>query len=91
VPHNLAAKKLKISQRRTTTVGLLDEPHGWRHLHAMAQQERDPQRLAFIIDQMNALLDRQEKMAANENPSTGVSTAPDNSLKVDLHTWQFDA
>ena len=69
----------------------LDEPQGWQQLHAMAQQERDPQRLAYIIDQMNSLLAQYEKMAGNENLSTGASTEPDHLLKLDLHTWQFDA
>ena len=69
----------------------LDEPHGWRQLHAMAQQERDPQKLAFLIDQMNSLLDQYEKMAANDNPSTDASTDSDNLLKLDVHTWQYDA
>ena len=69
----------------------LDEPRGWRQLHAMAQQERDPQKLAFLIDQMNSLLDQYEKMAVNDSPSTGASTDSDNLLKLDVHTWQYDA
>jgi hypothetical protein len=66
----------------------LNEPHGWRQLHAMAQQERDPQKLAFLIDQMNSLLDQYEKMAANDNPSTSPWKDPDNLVKLDVHTWQ---
>ena len=35
---------------------LSDEPKGWRWLQEMAQRERDPQRLAVILDQLNHLL-----------------------------------
>jgi hypothetical protein len=72
-------------------VGLLDEPRGWRQLHAIAQQERDPQRLASFIDQMNSLLDRHEKMEENENLSTSATIDPDNLIKLEVRTWQFDA
>jgi hypothetical protein len=72
-------------------LALLDEPQGWRQLHAMAQQERDPQRLAFLIDQMNSLLEQHAKMAENENPSTSACKDPDNPIKLDVHTWQYDA
>ena len=46
---------------------LLDEPKGWQILQVMAQRERDPQRLAAIIDQMNQLLDRHERMDGSKN------------------------
>jgi hypothetical protein len=91
VQHNVTAKRLKIPQRRTTTLALLDEPHGWRQLHAMAQQERDPQRLSLLIEQMNSLLDQHERMATDENPSTSVSLDPENLLKLDVQTRQYDA
>jgi hypothetical protein len=67
-----------------------DEPHGWRQLHAMAQQEKDPQRLALIIDQMNSLLEQHQEIFENENPSTR-AWDPDNPLKLDVQTWQYDA
>jgi hypothetical protein len=67
-------------------VALLDEPPGWRHLQAMAQQEKDPHRLAFIIDQMNCLLDRHEKMSPNENTWMGVSRGSHNSIKLDVQS-----
>jgi hypothetical protein len=57
----------------------------------MAQQERDPQRLASLIDQMNSLLDRHEKMAENENLSTSATIDSDNLIKLEVRTWQFDA
>ena len=38
-----------------------DEPQGWRRLQEEAQRERDPQKLALLIDQLNQLLDEQEK------------------------------
>jgi hypothetical protein len=44
---------------------LLDEPKGWRQWQEMALRERDPQKLASIIDQMNRLLDRHEKDGRN--------------------------
>jgi hypothetical protein len=44
-------------------VVLPDEPKGWQSLQAMAQRERNPQRLTEIIDQMNRLLDEHERMA----------------------------
>ena len=77
-------------------MGLLDEPRGWRQLHAIAQQERDPQRLASFIDQMNSLLDRHETMEENENLSTSATIDPatidpDNLIKLEVRTWQFDA
>lgn len=51
-----------------------DEPEGWSYLQGMAQQERDPKRLMEIIDQMNRLLDEQERwakggMRAGNHPS----------------------
>ncbi len=41
----------------------LDEPEGWRSLWELAQRERDPTKLAAIIDQMNQLLSEHEKAA----------------------------
>ena len=72
-------------------MALLDEPVGWRQLQATAQQEKDPHRLAFIIDQMNCLLDRHEKMSAHEHTWIGVSRGAHNSIKLDVETWQFQA
>ena len=43
---------------------LRDEPKGWKQLQARAQKERDPQKLALIIDELNRLLDEHERMAA---------------------------
>ena len=68
-------------------VALLGEPKGWRKLQAMAQRERDPQKLAHIIDQMNRLLDRHEKMAATCDgwSRNGPAGAADNIiLMIDL-------
>jgi hypothetical protein len=42
---------------------LPDEPEGWRQLQELAQRERDPKKLAAIIDRMNALLDEYEEKA----------------------------
>ena len=39
------------------------EPKGWRKLQAMAQKERDPKKVAAIIERMNRLL------ATHENKS----------------------
>ena len=38
-----------------------DEPQGWRRLQEEAQRERDPQKLALLIDPLNQLLNEQEK------------------------------
>jgi hypothetical protein len=57
----------------------------------MAQQERDPQRLASLIDQMNSLLDRHEKMTENENQPTSATIDPDNLIELEVRIWQFDA
>jgi hypothetical protein len=47
----------------------LDEPEGWRRLWEKAQRERDPAKLAAIIDEMNKLLSEHEKAAArNDKP-----------------------
>jgi len=44
----------------------LDEPEGWRKLWEKAQRERDPAKLAAIIDEMNKLLTEHEKAAARD-------------------------
>jgi hypothetical protein len=74
-------------------VALLDEPKGWRKLQSMAQREKDPQKLASIIDQMNRLLDQHERMAADKNSSACISRNPisRNPIKVDVESWQFEA
>jgi len=73
-------------------VALLGEPKGWRKLQAMAQRERDPQKLAHIIDQMNRLFDRHEKMAADGNADEPMSKSrtPDCTLELDVQTWQLE-
>ncbi len=45
---------------------LPDEPKGWRKLWEKAQRERDPKKLAALIDRMNQLLTEHEKAAAQE-------------------------
>lgn len=45
---------------------LPDEPKGWRKLWKVAQREKDPKRLAELIDQLNQLLAEHEKAAAEE-------------------------
>ncbi len=46
------------------------EPKGWRRLHNKAQRERDPRKLALIIDQLNQLLSEHEKTADLENANS---------------------
>jgi hypothetical protein len=72
---------------------LLDEPRGWRKLQAMAQRERDPQKLAFIIDQMNRLLDRHERMAATQNAEDprSLSRISDGVISLEVQPWQIGA
>lgn len=51
---------------------LPDEPKGWRKLCAMAQKERDPNKLATIIERINRLLTAHEKQSAsNQQVKTG--------------------
>ncbi len=69
-------------------MALLEEPRGWRSLQEMAQRERDPQRLASIIDQMNRLLDQNERMAAGDELQTISRRSPP---KLDVQTWQNQA
>jgi len=49
------------------------EPGEWRRLQNEAQHERDPRRLAAIVDRMNRLLDEQEREATRRD---GHSSAP---------------
>lgn len=42
------------------------EPQGWSYLQAMAQRERDPNRLMKIIDRMNRLLDEHEGRSSGD-------------------------
>ncbi len=44
----------------------LSEPEGWRPLWERAQQEKEPKKLAELIDQLNQLLTEHEKAAAQE-------------------------
>ena len=41
-------------------------PRGWKKLHKMAQDERDPNRLALLVERMNRLLGEQEKKTAKK-------------------------
>ena len=59
----------------------LDEPKGWRVLQTLAQEESDPQRLASIIDEMNHLLDRHEKMIASQEAAL---SKPSRNKSADL-------
>jgi hypothetical protein len=57
-----------------------NEPVGWSYLQGMALRERDPKRLIEIIDQMNRLLDEQERwadegLAARNHPSPRAASA----------------
>ncbi len=45
---------------------LPDEPKGWRRLWEAAQAEKDPKKLAELIDQLNQLLSEHEKAAEDE-------------------------
>ena len=47
-----------------------NEPEGWRSLWERAQQEKDPQKLAELIDQLNQLLTEHEKAAAQDEKPT---------------------
>jgi hypothetical protein len=56
-----------------------NEPKGWRTLWERAQREKDPKKLAAIIDQMNQLLTEHEKAAADEKrkpPHDSMSERP---------------
>jgi hypothetical protein len=72
---------------------LPNEPKGWRKLQRMAQRENDPQKLASIIDQMNRLLDRDEKKAATQTPDQAAAMGMrcDEPPQLSLQTWQLEA
>jgi hypothetical protein len=61
-----------------TTMGLLNEPKGWKCLQHMAQQETDPKRLSAILGEMNRLLDRHEKTAGEDSLEAPDSAANSN-------------
>jgi hypothetical protein len=53
--------------RRTKSEPLRpDEPEGWRELQEKAQRERNPKKLAMLIDEMNQILTEWEKKGAAE-------------------------
>jgi hypothetical protein len=52
---------------------LPDEPKGWRKLWEKAQRERDPEKLAALIDRLNQLLSEHEKAAQQERKPPGHS------------------
>jgi hypothetical protein len=64
---------LKNANRGGIAVPLPDEPKGWRRLQAKALQERNPEKLALIIDRMNELLDEHERMAVKHDAGGPVS------------------
>jgi hypothetical protein len=72
---------------------LPNEPKGWRKLQRMAQRENDPQKLAFIIDRMNRLLDRTEKKATTKAPNEAEPgrISWEKSPQLSLQTWQVEA
>ena len=45
------------------------EPKGWQKLQAMAQKERDPKKVAAIIERMNRLLAAHEKSSSTKETS----------------------
>jgi len=45
---------------------LPDEPKGWRKLQTMAQKERNPKKLAAILERMNRLLTAHEKKSLSK-------------------------
>ena len=69
---------------------LPDEPKGWRILQAKAQQEKDSAKLASIIDQMNRLLHKHEKIGAIGDPPVRDPAAPvpPNSPKLSTELCQ---
>ena len=73
-------------------MGLLDEASGWRKLQSMAQRERDPQYLAFMIEEMNRLLDRHERMATGNAEEPGSQNRiSDGAISLEVQPWQIGA
>ena len=64
-----------------------DEPKGWRVLQKRAQLEKDPKKLAKLIDEMNQLLAEYEKAASEEEgmPLDPSVVVPSDSLASS--TW----
>jgi 23S rRNA maturation mini-RNase III len=58
-----------------------DEPPGWRTLQEKAQRERDPKKLAALIDEMNRLLTEHEKAAQGRRKNRASKTRPRSAGK----------
>jgi hypothetical protein len=68
----------------------MDEPEGWRELQEMAQREEDPKVLASIIDKMNRLLDRHERIAAKQTHDPApCKKNSDPKIKLQVQTWRL--
>jgi hypothetical protein len=59
--HALAICRINIALGDVMEPPLPDEPKGWRKQQTIAQKERNPKKLAAIVERMNRLLTAHEK------------------------------
>ena len=64
--HALAICRINIAMEDVMERPLPDEPKGWRKLQTMAQKERNPKKLASILERMNRLLTAHEKQSLSK-------------------------
>ena len=67
--HDFAIGRLNVALEGVMEQSLPGEPKGWRKLQAMAQKERDPKKVAAIIERMNRLLAAHEKRSSTKETS----------------------
>ena len=64
--HDFAIGRINVALEGVMEQCLPGEPKGWRKLQAMAQKERDPKKVAAIIERMNRLLAAHEKRSSTK-------------------------
>jgi len=64
--HDFAIGRINVALEGVMEQRLPDEPRGWRKLQTMAQKERDPKKVAAIIERMNRLLAAHEKRSSTK-------------------------
>jgi hypothetical protein len=67
--HDFAICRINVALEGLMEQCLPGEPKGWRKLQAMAQKERDPKKMAAIIERMNRLLAAHEKRSSTKETS----------------------
>lgn len=71
-------------------MNLREEPEGWHRLKEAAQRATDAHTLALIIDEMNRLLDKHQRMAENEQHCLPDSRMSHPAIRLEVQTSQSD-